>query len=108
MDTGVSSGHVGVNLDTLNSRINSDSVFGSEMTTFTIGSQQYPFPINMELEPIYTMLEPQYWPAQYMANGETYESLRLQQKMGFIRYMYDRYPQRVGQRVTGEKTKSFF
>ena len=100
METDTGSGNVGVNIDTLNKRVDYNSALKTSNVTIRVGSTDYPFPLYMELEPIYTVLEEDYWPSQYL-NGETYDSLELAIKWSNLKYVYDEYPRRVGHTVSG-------
>ena len=88
-------GILGISIDTLNARAASTSAFGSQLTTFRIGSQQTPLPIKLGLKPIYRALERKYW-------NSSYSSLSIARKMTNLKSAFNSYKYK-GVRAQGKE-----
>ena len=97
----LASGSVSVNVDTLNERVTTNSMFGSELNTLTIGTMEIPLPIKMRLRPIYEALDEEYW--TNLPAGATYESLSIKKKMANLQMAFVEYPDKAGSLLQGER-----
>lgn len=99
-NVGVASGSVEVSIDVLNNMASSSSVFGSKLTTLSIGTKEIPLPITLELEPIYTALEKIHW--KNLPKGKSYKSLSISQKKANLEMAFENYPDEVGRILSGK------
>ena len=97
----LASGAVSVNVDTLNERVTTNSMFGSELNTLNIGTSEIPLPIKIQLKPIYEALDEEYWTK--LPAGATYESLSIKKKMANLQMAFVEYPEMAGSLLQGER-----